>query len=654
MAISVADAFKKLRVEHGASESEHEHVFEVSFEYLLKISNYSDTEAFKNCLVALINLDKYHRAYEVAKRVPKSVEPDLLLELAYIYYKLGKLDLVAPLYAQVKSLPDGDGVKVGMQHIMAQTWYKSGDYIHALEEYHLIIANTNYDSQEDLAVNERAIVSQLDHQPLLSGTTATYNTRNYQNNYDLLFNEALVDLSRGLNDKAKERLTRALDVCIVLNSDALERELMAELAPIKLTLAYVFLQDGQTDEYLEITNTINEQLIDDAVTKLIVKNNWYAMQAEKANCNINLINRDLQLMHILHLQAQKLTRLQFQQIFKNSMALRYAAGTLGPKQVSHRFSAKYSNEFVGDLLPLVYRTLIKLDIGYEQLQDPGQYDMLSRKVYKHAKLLTVCDDHIAAALLLVKLNEKNGKYDHSLQILQQLFNESISAKRKIIPALFECLHKIYNIVGRPNRARDILGQAMQLLVDQRNVLSSDLAYFNFAKFVAFESYRQETFPESTEALFALLAEIDQNDVLVNAVRTQSVDGLTPVEKLVDASSVSIDELLETSVESVGKMPNDARPRQHVNTTRSKVKKPKHKRPARFSVSKVMKPADQVTVDEERWLPLKLRSYYKPTKKDKKKVSTHQGAMEPIPAKAAAPIVNTSGGASKKKKKKGKK
>lgn len=60
---------------------------------------------------------------------------------------------------------------------------------------------------------------------------------------------------------------------------------------------------------------------------------------------------------------------------------------------------------------------------------------------------------------------------------------------------------------------------------------------------------------------------------------------------------------------------------------------------------MIKPEGEFKLDDERWLPLKLRSYYKPTKKDKKKTSGgHQGAVESSPA----PTAHTSLGNSNKK------
>lgn len=74
---------------------------------------------------------------------------------------------------------------------------------------------------------------------------------------------------------------------------------------------------------------------------------------------------------------------------------------------------------------------------------------------------------------------------------------------------------------------------------------------------------------------------------------------------------------------------------------------KKKKNPKFGPNKVLKD-EKLTLDEERWLPMKLRSYYKPTKKDKKKSSGGQQGFTETSTHSSSLSNN------KKKKKKGKK
>lgn len=130
MSNSIADAFKKLNVSVDLSQSEHDKIFNVSYEYLSKVKKFNDLKAAKNCLVALINLDKYHKADQIIKKLNKLLVGPLILEISYIYYKIGKIDELIKLYESNEDLQEG--ASIGLKHVLAQSYYKIGDYEKAL------------------------------------------------------------------------------------------------------------------------------------------------------------------------------------------------------------------------------------------------------------------------------------------------------------------------------------------------------------------------------------------------------------------------------------------------------------------------------------------------------------------------------------------
>ena len=91
------------------------------------------------------------------------------------------------------------------------------------------------------------------------------------------------------------------------------------------------------------------------------------------------------------------------------------------------------------------------------------------------------------------------------------------------------------------------------------------------------------------------------------------------------------------------------------STSQKVEKiNKKQRKPKFGPGKVIKPQELLKLDEERWLPMKLRSYYKPKKSSKKKASGgHQGAVESLNTTSNT-TNSTSSSKKKNNKKKGKK
>ena len=95
-----------------------------------------------------------------------------------------------------------------------------------------------------------------------------------------------------------------------------------------------------------------------------------------------------------------------------------------------------------------------------------------------------------------------------------------------------------------------------------------------------------------------------------------------------ASSADVESLLAVDVdELVDSKKARSKP---VKVGKANVVKPASgsKKKAKFSAGKKLVANDKfdpLSLDKERWLPMSLRSYYKPTKKDKKK-GGHQGAL----------------------------
>lgn len=189
-----------------------------------------------------------------------------------------------------------------------------------------------------------------------------------------------------------------------------------------------------------------------------------------------------------------------------------------------------------------------------------------------------------------------------------------------------------------------------------NVIQDDVNYYNFVKIIGFKLLILQN--ENSSKLFNLLNQINPDDELVSTVLNNSSNSnLSPISKLT-SSTQPIDELLATSIETLIPIKEQqkpiTKPKPSVNKVIKKNRKPK------FSSTKVVKPDAEFnadSLDKERWLPMKVRSYYKPSKKElKKKLGGHQGAVE-TPAVASSSVsnaTNTSSNKNKKKKKKGKK
>ncbi|KAG7663882.1 SRP72 [[Candida] subhashii] len=644
MSNSIADAFKKLNVSPDSTPSEHQKIFRVSYEYLSKVKHFNDLKAFNNCLVALINIDKYQRAYDVIRKVPANLIESSILEVCYVYYKLGKSEELIKLYESRNV--NSEGLEIGLNHILAQTYYKIGSHEKALALYHDLIENNKYDNQLDLIINERAIISQLNFNSH-GQNKSTHSIDQNLDNYDLLFNEALIELSNNNIPNCLHLLESAQKLC-KLNTDWSPEDLLSELLPINITIAYVYDLLGDSSKSLEILQENDIDSINDSMLKLIIKNNIYSKSDNKKS--IGLIERDLSFQENLHKLNQKLTKWQYQVILKNNIMLKFATGTLGKSQLNNKFIQKFLNDFPGDLFPLAYKIFINLDISFNDLHDSTKLKSIGRKLIKFINNQKQNDQQqqYVAVLLLVYLNFQIGSFDQSLCILEEFTTNSIS-QDKLIPGIVGTLINVYEKTHSTKKLTELLIKlANKFLETPVEVFSNDGDYYNTAKIIAFKALNQGH-KEISSKLFQYLNSINQEDHLISSILSNSNIDLYPINELV--SPMPISEILSVDLDTL--IPSAAKSTKPIIKKVSKITKKKQK--PKFGPNKIIKPQEELSLDDERWLPMKLRSYYKPTKKDKKKTGGQQGIVE----HSATPVLShatptSSGSGGKKKKKKGKK
>ncbi|KAI5952203.1 srp72 [Candida margitis] len=630
MSGSITDAFKSLNVTGDSSPSELKQIYQVSFEYLSKVKKFDDLQAFKNCLVALINLDQYEEAAKIIAKVPAKLVEPLILEITYVYYKIGNSKQILQLYEKHKSKIESKQVQTGLKNILAQTYYKTGDYEKALGLYKGLISGS-FDNQSDLLVNEQAIISQLIFQTG-EATVARSNSDLDPTNYDMLFNEAIIEIAKANLAKALQLLQQAHKVCS--ENNLTDEDVETELLPINLTIAYVFQLQNEASKSDEILSAINIDNVHDTLLKLILKNN---IQSEKAIDSANLIDRQLNYHETIQKVKQKITLLQLESVLKNSLVLRFTTGTLSATQLDSRSIANLGS------VSAAYRVLSRNDISYKALKE-GNNKIVGRKLVRYIRKESRSDLKEAAVLLLVFINSQTGSFDQCLPFLEKLVQES-QDQPKISPGIIGTLIHVYEATHNINKLKSLLTKLTEKLLYTPEDAFKDQNYYNSAKVIAMKNYSFNN--DNSRQLFEFLHESKPDDELINSLLSNSNDSLTPVSEL--ESSKPIEDILSINLDEL--IPTKAKPIQPVVKKSTKVTKKKCA--PKFGKDKVVKPEGEFKLDDERWLPLKLRSYYKPTKKDRKKIGGgHQGAVESSPAPVSH---NTSSGnANKKKKKKGKK
>lgn len=613
---SIAQAFRNLAIS-AEDASDHESIYEVSYEYLSKVKNYDDVKSFHNCMVSLINMDKYQQAHKLVQKVPEHIHSQFPVEKAYVYYKLGKSKLVAEVYQQRdQSDPLSDRA---LKHVYAQDCYRNGDNATALSLMHeLIQSNSKIDSESDLGCNERAVLSQW--KSMDASSRGQLSTESEPQNYDCLFNDSLILISENRLADALESLTRAESVCSSQNEHLPASDLLLELAPIKLSIAYIYQVQGRTDEARSLLAQLQDKDNADLMTQLISSNNYYAL-GPIGDTQLSMALRDLDYQAKISRLLQKLTKPQLHVLMKNKLLLQYHAHTLSKSALNLQNGAAgdLHRLYPGDYTILAYKVLHRLDITIADIND--QATACAKKLYKHARS-TSGEEKTATALLLVAANVVTRRFDQCVSVLEEIWEKDglVPAVAGVLLSLLRSLSHHHN--GVVPKAKEKESAFVDALV-KKFVENGVSKCYQFAREVAFTLYQADN--DSAGDIFLILHRENPNDELVAAALNGSSARLESIDKL--RSTRDINELLDTSIASMIPPPPPKTPRKvaaaHVLKVHKSTRKP------RFSAKREFVPAskfDAAELDEERWLPMRLRSYYKPTKKDKKK-GGQQGAME---------------------------
>lgn len=612
---SISEAFKQLDV-----SDDYDKVYRVSYEYLLKVKAFHDVKGFKSCLVALINLDKYDQAHRlVQKHMPAQFADELVVEVAYILYKLDKHSQLTEVVARHR---DGcDWVtKRGLDHIVAQSAYRQGQYQEAWQLYaQLASDNQSADHPSDLAVNRVAVVSQMkfagasaktDGEAQPSSVVASVASLSSETNYDLLFNQALYQIAVNNLEGAQTLLDRARELCESAGDD--------DVAPIAVAQAFVRQLAGDA----EGARSLYEGAALDDYYRFITKANLASLALEPPFHNVNLVARDLDLKGSQQRLHAKLTHLQRLTVEKNDLQLGWLALTLG-----HR---PHVTQGTDDVTLSVYAVLNRLTITPKELATSPR--AAGRKLVRFIKATLENQKEIAsllfvaAVLVLAHLNAREQNFHQAQPMLEQTVEAQL-ASGVLVPAIVGVLLHIYSITGS-----SALFAATWKTVDAvlAAYVQGTQVSVPLVKSLALKALTElpdsEVVARAREALQKLqLANPD--DAVVLAALLGLVDGLKLVEELCEGCP-DVSELLAIPIDDILPQTVSQKLKQARLTAPKKKLLKKKKRAAKFGPNKVLVPEKELKLDAERWLPMKLRSYYKPLKKEKKKMGgSHQGALE---------------------------
>lgn len=541
----MADLTKLLaQLDVFSSKDSHKEVRDTAMQ-ILETSPTPNVNTLKQALVANINLDNYSDAFNVIvehSNIVSGNEEFLKLELAYVYYKFNKgRDLI--------SLSKSVSVNLPFKHILAQFYYRNGQEVEALEIYKELI-NEDENVDEDICVNERAVISQLRYKGIkvepISNSTGSY---------DEIFNDSLIDIIDGKYKQGLSKLDHAK--AIINESNELSNdEKKIEILPIEIQRAYVLSLTGAIEESENTLKSLLDTCSNEAL-KLIIINNLMALKTNLEVFEPTLLYRELNFPYSVANTKDRLSYTQELLLKRNEQLLAKLSGKgIDP----FGFNMKFKYNGLPDALARIE------DFNSLGLKSLGK--------------LAINQGNIGLSLLAVQFAISKGNLLYGVLILEKLIESSNGGELLSFPGIGKTLYSLYESLDQKNKMFKLL----QSIYDILNTIEVDIELETYVIFIALKLMSID----ETKA-HALLEKYQKGDITDVKFTQDDISLLV--------NNVDIESLISNGVTPLLR-----------DTTHHKIaaKKPKRKQKLRH-VSKAK------TIDPERWLALKDRSNYKPKK-----------------------------------------
>jgi signal recognition particle subunit SRP72 len=237
----------------ASSITDHEEILRTA-DGVLKISKNSQ-DALHTRVVALLKLDRFDDALQAIDEGDHNLNQRCVLEKAYALYKTGKLEEAA------KVVKDADiSGSRGLKHVAAQLAYRAEKFEDTARIYkELSVQEFVIDGEwNDLRINSSATDAQLEWQG--NGDKVDPARKKPRKDdleaFEIAYNSACACIARGDLGPGSVLLGRAKALCETLD-ELTDEEKKAEVLPIMIQQAYVFIRMGKHDKSRDLLEIIN-------------------------------------------------------------------------------------------------------------------------------------------------------------------------------------------------------------------------------------------------------------------------------------------------------------------------------------------------------------------------------------------------------------
>ncbi|KAF7663575.1 hypothetical protein LDENG_00206260 [Lucifuga dentata] len=564
-----------------------------------------DVTALQCKIVCLVQNGSFKEALNVMNTHSKVLGSEVLFEKAYCEYRLNRVD------SALKTIEGAPEQTDKLKELYGQVLYRLERYDDCKSVYTDLIRNSQDEYEEERKTNLAAVVATMSQWEKASGEDLGLP----ESTYELCYNAACALTGQGQLTEALNKLRQAEELCRVSlaeDSDVTEEDIESELAVIHSQMAYVMQLQGRTEEALQLYNQVIKLKPSDVGLLAVTANNIITINKDQ---NVFDSKKKVKLMSAEGVEY-KLAKKQLQAIDFNKALL-----------------AMYTNQ--ADQCRKLSSSL--------QSQNPGHPRPVAQlcREKQHNKAIELLqqfsDQHPESAsgikLTMAQLYLVQGHVTKACDILRSI--EEFKHKAGMVSALV----MMYSHEEDIDSAIDVFSKAIQHYQSEQPGSSSHLALVREAANFKLKYGRKKEAISDLEQLWKqntndihTLAQLISAYSLVDTDKAKSLSKHLPSPDTM-SFNVEVDELENSHGanyvrKKAAKVTGENLPKEAKGQGELKKKKKKKK-------GKLPKNYDpKATPDQERWLPMRERSYYRGKKKGKKKEQIGKGTQGAMAGAAA--------------------
>ncbi|KTW27913.1 uncharacterized protein T551_02880 [Pneumocystis jirovecii RU7] len=599
---NIKDIFIKLST--AVSKNDHQQVIKLSDE-IQKIS-LSDAKLEKSKVIALIKLDKYEEALQIIFN--KLSTEKTLFETAYCLFMLERFE------EAVNYIKENN--ERSILHVKAQITYQTGQVIEAVQLYQKLIKDPYRIENEDFDLNVNLLAAQVTL-PSIEVCNDSDICQSMDYNFNIgchLIHKKEYEKAKKLFELSRGRLLDSYNVFLIQNieqclSTICQEDIESRMHPILIQLAYIYSHIGQEQEALNIYEDLMKKSHIDPTIKLIATNNFFSIKPNTnpylAFCSMNSA--------LSNIKLSKLTKFQNKIISKNIAILNlYCEKYSACNNIIKKIQNKYPDD----------NTIILILVSSILARFTGN-QACTQLMELHEK--NPSNIPLSLAIIQFMISSKNIR--NAQKIMEKLLDSLKENKNKrFSPGLIRLAVEIYERRGREDLAQQELYAASKywrstgsndpklielLYASGKSKLKNIISKKGNPNISAIDdfSYLLKISPNNQKALAGLT---------IYYLNTDISEALKYANKL-PSPDLLIQKMDANYLEKSGIINHLSKKRKTNQSEPSlKQKKKKSKLPKNYDPNK--------QPDPERWIPKKLRSYYKPPKEKKKKSNRTQGEL----------------------------